>query len=55
MASTGKSAATALAPLMRCTSLAREMGAITGLANGYAVKCQLDRRFVFRPSPPRPA
>lgn len=30
------------------TTLARETGAITGLAIGYAVKYQLDRRFVFR-------
>jgi putative flippase GtrA len=33
------------------TTLARETGAITGLAIGYAVKYQLDRRFVFRPAP----
>ena len=32
------------------TSLARELGAIAGLAIGYAVKYRLDRRFVFRPS-----
>lgn len=34
------------------TTVAREMGAITGLAIGYAVKYQLDRRFVFRPTGP---
>lgn len=32
------------------TTLAREAGAITGLAIGYAVKYRLDRRYVFRPS-----
>lgn len=35
------------------TTLARETGAVTGLAIGYAVKYQLDRRFVFRPAVPR--
>jgi putative flippase GtrA len=29
------------------THLAREIGAVLGLAVGYAVKYQLDRRFVF--------
>lgn len=31
------------------TTLAREAGAVVGLAIGYAVKYWLDRRFVFRP------
>lgn len=34
------------------TALARELGAITGLAIGYAVKYRLDRRFVFRTNAP---
>ena len=31
------------------TDLARETGAVLGLAVGYVVKYQLDRRFVFAP------
>jgi putative flippase GtrA len=33
------------------SDLAREAGAILGLAIGYVVKYQLDRRFVFRSAP----
>ena len=32
------------------TASARELGAVAGLAIGYAVKYRLDRRFVFRPA-----
>jgi len=32
------------------TELARELGAILGLAVGYVVKYRLDRRFVFTAS-----
>ncbi|WP_439484895.1 GtrA family protein [Blastomonas fulva] len=35
------------------THMAREAGAVTGLVLGYAIKYQLDRRYVF--TQPRPA
>ncbi|WP_232824600.1 GtrA family protein [Blastomonas sp. UPD001] len=34
------------------THLAREIGAVTGLAIGYLVKYRLDRRYVFAPARP---
>ena len=37
------------------TDLMRELGAVLGLALGYAVKYRLDRRFVFAPAGPRAA
>lgn len=37
------------------TDLARETGAVLGLAVGYAIKYRLDRRYVFTASPQVPA
>ncbi|MAQ81987.1 MAG: polysaccharide biosynthesis protein GtrA [Maritimibacter sp.] len=37
------------------TDLMRELGAVIGLAIGYVVKFQLDKRFVFRPTGPATA
>lgn len=44
-------AAETLAFALWGTDLAREAGALLGLAVGYVVKYRLDRRFVFTPRP----